>query len=151
MPKFRIDSDYFQIHLKDARVPQDALADAWTPEALRRDLAVADGIIGVGTVKNTSVIVDVVTAAASPDLADIGEWDRIIDASIAIPSGKLLLTSPTWETAEMVEVAPGNYRTRVYFGNITAAKAKGSRIRERYTIVLWPGDLLPVQIVVISD
>ena len=147
LPRFRIDSDYYQFHIRDGYTQNGALGEAWTAEALKIDVAVAAGIIGVGTVRNTSVAVSVEVLASPPDVKDLDSWDRVIDASIAIPSGNLELTSPTWEDRETVAVAPGNYRIRIHSGNIVAAQQPGSRLRERYKVLIWPGDMQPVAVI----
>jgi hypothetical protein len=55
---FNLFADYHQFYLQDELVKGD-LSDSWTSEATDRLLAVAPGTIGVGTVRNMTVPVDV--------------------------------------------------------------------------------------------
>jgi hypothetical protein len=70
---FTLFADYHQFYLQDELVTGD-LSDSWTPEAASRLLAIAHGTIGVGTIRDTTVPVDVEISDTEP-LESLGPWD----------------------------------------------------------------------------
>jgi hypothetical protein len=51
-------ADYFQFYLQDDAAPLDEIdfADAWTEDAVERQLAATSRAIGVGTSRNMTVV-----------------------------------------------------------------------------------------------
>src|SRR4051794_28587591 len=82
-------ADYHQFYLQDEQATGD-LSDAWTDEAVNHLLALAPGVIGVGTVRSTDVPVEVEVVAAAPR-DDPTVWDRINECSIDVPSGRIVI------------------------------------------------------------
>jgi hypothetical protein len=58
-------ADYFQFYLQDEKVDGN-LSDAWTEQAVQDLLAIAPGTIGVGTVRNMDVPVEVELLQSTP-------------------------------------------------------------------------------------
>ena len=56
--EFTLFADYFQFYLQDEAASGD-LSEAWTVDAVDRLLAVSPGVIGIGTVRNMDVPVEV--------------------------------------------------------------------------------------------
>lgn len=83
--RFELFADYFQFYLQDEAAAGD-LSESWDPEAVDRLLALAPGTIGVGTVRNTTVPVEVEIAQQAPS-GDLDGWDRVNECSIALLQG----------------------------------------------------------------
>ena len=90
---FDLFADYHQFYLQDEAVDGN-LGDSWTPEATDRLLAITDGTIGVGTVRNMTVPVDVEVVAGAPDDSFDG-WDQINECSIDVRSGRIVIAGCT--------------------------------------------------------
>jgi hypothetical protein len=72
--RFDLLADYFQLYLQDEGATGD-LSNSWGPEAVERLLAMAPGMIGVGTVRNMTVPVEMEIAGQEPP-PDFEGWDR---------------------------------------------------------------------------
>jgi hypothetical protein len=138
---FDLFADYYQFYLQDEPVIGN-LGDSWTPEATRRLLATTDGTIGVGTVRNMTVPVDVEVLDAEPrDSFD--EWDHVNECSIDVRSGYIVVAGCTdcFLDAARIQLAPGVYRARIYYGKLDALSEDGLDGDDHYRVVLWPGDV----------
>jgi len=133
---FVLFADYHQFYLQDENASGD-LSNAWTPEATERLLAVAPGVVGVGTASDMNVPVEVeVRAAPPPD--DGAAWDRVNDCTIDVPSGRVVIAGCTdyFPDAARIQVMPGSYNVRVHYAGLTVPDATAAD--ERYRVVLWP-------------
>src|SRR4051794_39956223 len=137
-------ADYHQFYLQDEQATGD-LSDAWTDEAVNHLLALAPGVIGVGTVCNTDVPVEVEVVAAAPR-DDPTAWDRINECSINVPSGRIVIAGCTdyFPNAARLEVVPGAYRARIYYAGLNTLSEDGLEGRDRYRIVLWPAPIASI-------
>ena len=61
-------AEYRQVHLMDARCSGD-LSEAWSVQAVEDLVAVADGIVGLGCVRDADVRLTVELLATAPDAA----------------------------------------------------------------------------------
>lgn len=91
--KLRLFADYFQFVLMDERSQGD-FSTLWTEDALERMLAVGDCALAAGTLRNMEVDVEVEVLRARPEIVP-GQWDNIVEASIRIPSGRLVVMGCT--------------------------------------------------------
>ena len=64
--QYDIFADYHQFYLQDDDQTFGDLSEAWTEEATERLLAVAPHVIGVGTVRNTTVPVSLSRKILNP-------------------------------------------------------------------------------------
>ena len=64
---FKIFADYHQFYIQDESADGD-LSEAWTDEAVANLLAVVDGTVGVGTVRNMDVPVTIEILSNEPPL-----------------------------------------------------------------------------------
>jgi hypothetical protein len=144
---FDLFADYHQFYLRDEPVDGN-LGDSWTPEATERLLAITDGTIGIGTVRNVSVPVDIEVLDAEPtDLFDV--WDQVNECSIDVKSGRIVVAGCTdyFPDAARIQVTPGRYRARIYYGKLDALSEDGLEGEDHYRVVLWPGDPTPPVVV----
>ena len=145
--EFNIFADYFQFYLQDEGAGGD-LSESWTPDAVDRLLAIAPGTIGVGTVRNVHVPVVVEIAEGEPH-EDLTEWDHVTQCSIDVPSGRIVVAGCTdyFPDAARIEVSHGTYNARVYYGKLRSLSNDGLQGDDRYRIVLWKGDPVPLQVI----
>ncbi len=140
-------ADYFQFYLQDEGVKGD-LSETWTPEAVERLLAVAPGTIGVGTARNMDVPVVVEVAAEAPD-DDANAWDQVNECNLEVSSGRLVIAGCTdyFPEAARIELPPGPYRARIYYGSLAAISADGLDGDDHYKIVLWRSAAAPLRVI----
>lgn len=129
-------AEYSQFYLGDSAFHADTGSpDFWSPTALQRRLAVArPSLIAVGTSRydDVPVVLDLLDGSPSQD---VDGWDQVVDASIQIPTGRLVIDGPiSWQpgTSFEIDLAPGTYRARVYYGGLTTPE------QDHYLIALWP-------------
>ncbi len=130
-------ADYFQFYLKDEDSDSD-LNDSWTPAAVDKLLALAPGMIGVGTVRDQTVPVTIEVRQDRP--VEMERWDKVNDCEIDIKSGSLVVAGSTdyFPEAKRIRVEPGVYCARVLYGDLGTVSADGLDGEDRYKIVLWP-------------
>ena len=145
---FELYADYYQFYLQDEGVSGD-LGDSWNQAAVDRLLAVAPGVIGVGTVRNATVPVEVELLDAPPH-DDFSRWDRISECTLEVASGRIVIAGCTdyFPDAARIEVLPGTYRARVYHGGLEMISEDELEGSDHYRIALWqapPGPLLEIR------
>jgi hypothetical protein len=138
MRHFRLFADYFQFYLQDESAEGD-LSSSWTDETVAQLLALAPGTIGVGTVRDMEVPVDLELRDDSPS-DDLNVWDHVNECSIEVPSGRIVVAGCTdyFPDATRVEVRPGTYRARICYGGLDTLSEDGLEGDDHYKIVLWP-------------
>src|SRR6185312_3536252 len=113
--EFQLFADYHQFYIQD-EVAEGDLSEAWTPDAVERRLALAPGVIGIGTVRNTDVpvIIDVLDHAPEEEF---DASDQVVECSISISSGVIVVAGCTdyFPEAARVQILPGSYRVRANF------------------------------------
>ncbi|WP_192820957.1 hypothetical protein [Rufibacter sp. LB8] len=132
-------ADYFQFYLLDEELEGD-LSDSWTQEACDRFLALAQGTIGVGTVRNMDVPVTIEIFNTEPKLPlDLTPYDQINECDLELPSGKLVISGCTeyFPDAQRIELEKGLYRTRIYYGNLDKLSEDGLDGEDFYHLHLW--------------
>ena len=146
---FDLFADYFQFYIEDAaaEVSPDEAGDAWTQEAIRNLLAPVRGSVRIGTVRNTTVPVELRVEAEEPATA-LDDYDHVAEASIDIPSGRLVIAgnSDYWADAPRIDLAPGSYRVRVLYRGLATVSDDGLAGDDSYALVLWPGQPAPVRV-----
>jgi hypothetical protein len=118
--KYELDlfADYYQFYLQDEQADGD-LSDSWTEQATTDLFALTLGTIGIGTVSNSDVPATVEVHNSEPE-HDFDEWDRIIECSIDVPSGRIVVAGCTdyFPDAARISVEPGVYQARVFMANL---------------------------------
>jgi hypothetical protein len=139
-------ADYFQFYIQDEAATGD-LSQAWNEEATDRLLALAPGTVGIGTVRNMDVPVTVDILEQEPD-DDASEWDRVVEASLEVTSGRIVIAGCTdyFPDAMRIGVPPGTYRVRVSYGALDTLSEDGLSGDDRYRLQLWPATSTAVRI-----
>ncbi len=135
---FTLFADYHQFYLQDEAAAGD-LSEAWTPEAVDRLLALAPGVIGVGTVRNMDVPVEL-AILSQPPIEDFSAWDRVNECSIHFTATRAVTAGCTdyFPEAARIPVAPGDYRARIYYGDLDSLSPDALDGHDHSRIVLWP-------------
>lgn len=136
---FDLFADYFQFYVQDENADVD-WSDAWNEEATSRMLAVAPGVVAVGTARNTTVPVTLEIHAAEP-LLELTGWDRIVECDLAVVSDRIAIAGCTdyLPDATRIAVDPGEYRVRVSYAGLTELSEDGLEGKDHYRVQLWPG------------
>lgn len=94
-----------------------------------------------------------VQVGATPPTSDLVGWDRVVEASLALPSGVLVLHGPSdyLPAAPHLTLAPGTYRLRAYFGGLDTLSSDGLEGADHYKVVLWPGAEQELTVLMPSD
>jgi hypothetical protein len=133
-------ADYFQIHLQDEQCESE-LSEAWTEQACLDGLAVAHSILGIGTAVNWDVGVEVALLASEPQ-DDSPAYDHVVEASIQVASGRLVVMGCTdyLPDAPRFDVQAGWNRIRASRSNLAAAiTASNEEPVENVRLQVWPG------------
>ena len=143
--QFTLDAEYLQFYLQDeesaATTPEGTdTSKIWTEQAVHDLLALAPGFIGVGTTKDGDVRVEVEVLDAEP-LIQLDGWDQVVDCSIELRSGRLLVAGCLEPDAKRIKVAAGAYRVRIYYGGMNAMDPDEGD--EHYLLALWPHPAAP--------
>jgi hypothetical protein len=130
-------ADYHQFYLQDDDVRFGDLSDAWTPEATDRLMAVADHVVGIGTVRNMEVPVHLAIVAELPDL-DSSQWDRVNRSSLVCDTGRIVVAGCTdyFPDAKRIEVKPGTYDVLVGYKNLESLSEDGLEGDDSYHVFL---------------
>lgn len=136
-------ADYFQFILEDESL-RGSLEESWGEQAYVDRIAVGLGAIGVRTERNLLVPVTISRSDSEPqDNQDA--WDHIAEASIDVPSSRLVISGPSsdFDAAPRFALPPGSYRLRVYYGGLDTISPDGIDGDDRYRVVLWPSEPAP--------
>jgi hypothetical protein len=135
---YQLFADYFQFILQDEK-SESSWAESWAEKQSQEiGLAIAPGIIAVGTERNFTVPVTLEIHDSEPN-DDFSVWDKVNECSIEISSGTLAILGCTDHLPEAarIQVEPQIYRARIYYGGLETVVDfdKGD---DRYKVVLWP-------------
>lgn len=140
-------ADYHQFYLQDEDAGGD-LSDSWNEQAVKDLLAVAPGTVGVGTVGNMDVSVEVEVRDSEPK-DELEKWDHVTECGIEVPSGKIVVAGCTdyYQDAARIPVKPGKYRARIYYGNLESLGEDAVEGNDHYKVVLWLGEDMSVRVI----
>lgn len=140
-------SDHRQFYLQDAAAtPDTGSPDFWSDEAFGRKFAPAEGLVGVGTERYGTVPVWVTIYSDEPPVR-LEEHDHIAEASLAVPSGRILIDGCLALSPESpaIAVEPGEYRVRACLSGLDTVVDDGHG-DDRYSLALWPQTFSPPRI-----
>jgi len=111
----------------------------WTEQSVADMLAAGRGKLGISTVRNFNVPVTVVIRTMEPQ-DSFETWDHVAEASIEVPSGRIVVTEPTGSLPDAlrIPVEPGTYRARIFYGLLDKIDEMGFEGEDHYRVVLWP-------------
>ena len=130
-------ADYHQFYLQDDDDRYGNLSDAWTPEATDRLMAVAERVVGIGTVRNMNVPVQIEVGPQLPTL-DHSRWDKVNRASLVCETGRIVVAGCTdyFPDARRISVSPGTYDVLVGYKNLESLSQDGLEGNDSYHIFL---------------
>ncbi len=136
---FTLFADYYQFYLQDETVDED-LSNAWDKAATDRMLAVAPGVVGIGTARNMEVPLRLELHDEEPK-PDLEGWDRVVECELRVDSGHIIVAGCTdyLPEAARVEVMPGIYGLRASYGSLRDISDDGLQGSDHYRVQLWPG------------
>jgi len=139
-------ADYFQFYIQDEAAVGD-LSASWTEETVGRGLAIAPGIIGIGTVRNMHVPVTIEIHEREPE-KDFSDWDHVVEAALEVASGRIVAAGCTdyFPDARRIEIPSGSHRVRVSYGALDTLSEDGLSGEDHYRVQLWPGPPTAVHI-----
>ncbi len=134
-------ADYHQFYLQDEAASDD-LSQAWSPEAVERMLAVADGVVGFGTLRNMRVGVTLEMLEEPPG-SDTAGFDHVVEGSLDARSGTLVIAGCTdyFPDAARFALAPGTYRVRLSISGADTLSEDGLEGEDHYLVQLWQAPL----------
>jgi hypothetical protein len=130
-------ADYHQFYLQDDDERFGDLSGAWTPEATERLLAVAEHVVGIGTVRSMNVPVRIEVRSTLPSL-DPTQWDKVNRASLECSTGRIVVAGSTdyFPDARRFSVNPGTYDVLVGYKNLEALSEDRLEGSDSYHIFL---------------
>lgn len=130
-------ADYHQFYLQDEAVNGD-LSDAWSEAATQRMFAVASGVVGLGTARNTTVPVTLELLESAPP-SDLASFDHVVEGSLEVVRGPLVVAGCTdyFPDAARFELAPGMYRVRLSASGLETLSPNGLDGEDHYLVQLW--------------
>lgn len=136
---FAFDTNYGQFYIADSLSSKETGRTAfWTPEAYDDRLAMADGIVGIGTECYGPVKGEVEILESENKNFDIANFDHIVEGEINMESGSLeILDCPTSTVQLSMQLNPGRYGVRIYSSNLNSVEG-GEMGDDYYRIELWP-------------
>ena len=95
---------------------------------------------------NVRVVVEIAEGAPDEDLSD---WDQVNECSLEAPSGRVVIAGCTdyFPDAARIELSPGSYRARIYYGKLNALSADDLDGDDHYRIILWSAALGAVKVI----
>ena len=77
------------------------------------------------------------------------DWDQVNECDIDVPSGKIVVAGCTdyFPEAARIEVQPGHYRARIYYGNLNSLSHDGLDGDDQYKVVLWLSEIVGVRVI----
>ena len=124
--------------------------DSYTEQASRQGIAAwgdGGGLTVFTASRWTDTRVTVALHGAEPE-TDLGSWDHVVEAGIAIGSGRLHLYGPedTNVNEAATAVPAGTYSLVVCGRGFDTTNAHGDDGTDEYALHLWPGPRLDVRV-----
>lgn len=142
-------ADYFQIYLQDEQAAEEwDVPDDWGNQLTSQMIAVAPGTITIGTVRNMDVPVEIQLLTGRPS-DDLTIGDHITEASLNIPSGKLVVLGCTdyLPDATRIPIQSGSYRVRIYYSALESISEDGLDGNDHYKVLIWPEEYSDFKII----
>ena len=138
--EFIISGDHFQIYVEDENSNADT-SEIWNNQTSNDMLAVASGLIAVGTIRYGGDVALTVEVLDRRPTDPLEHCDQVAECSINISSGRIVISSPEGELskAPRITVPPGTYRALVCYSNLDSVIDENNpKGEDLYRIILWP-------------
>jgi len=138
--KLQVFADAFRFDLRDEAYTED-FAKLWTREAMKEMIVVGHLMVGIMTIRNTIVPVTIRHLDSYPNKVVQSEWDQIVECSINIRSGALVVFGNEYfPEAPRINLDPGKYGLQICWGNLDSISSDGLEGDDRYQVSLWKSD-----------
>lgn len=139
MYSFEIFADYCQFYLMDDEKEPDYPSDI-TELDCSNMAKVAPYIVAVYTAQIRTVPVTIRINSTDPKV-NLDEWDHVVECSINLPSGRLVVIGCTdyLPTALRLPIGTGVYQVRICYGNLNTLSTSELDGDDFYFIDLWLG------------
>lgn len=134
--EFEIFADYHQFYLEDENSLHET-GNIWNQETHERMLATEDGLVAVGTARNTEVPVTIEIHENEPVL-ELTSFSRVNECSLRIWSNKMTIAGCTdyLPEAARIDIEPSIYRVRILYKNLESVENEIDG-DDSYTLQLW--------------
>ena len=132
---YEIFADYHQFYLIDAEEYPNPPID-YTDEDVQRKIKAEKFVVVIQPERNMSVPVELEILDSAPN-NNFENWEHVAEASLDLPSGKLLVEDLYGETKDMINLSPGIYRIRAYYGDLDKLSFDGLEGDDHYKIAIW--------------
>ncbi len=141
---FSIFAEHFQFYVQDKNTEED-LSIYWDEDSRQALVSFLNEIVGIATVRSMEVPVSLKILEDEPKQEHLDDWDHVVQGSVSIPSGKLLITGPVSgdDEALNIDVVPGTYGLRAYYGSLDEVDSEGFEGDDFYQISMWKTDEPP--------
>ena len=138
--ELEIFADYFQIYLEDENSNID-VSDSFSEPLSDRvvfDPTTRNGFVLI-TARNMTVPLEIGVLEQNPLNDNFVNWDHVIECSIELPSGRLMIMGCTdyRPDALRIPLKPTTYRARLYYGKLDTLINNGLDGDDHYRIDLW--------------
>jgi len=143
--EFIVEVDHYQFYVENAQLQADTSV-LWDERASDDRLDVLPGLVAVGTARyGGSIRVTIELATTRPADLSFDEWDHVVECSLAVQSGDMVLSSPAGPGRQRFRVSPGMYRVLVLYGGLDTVVSdyEGD---DHYYIILWPDTAVSPQV-----
>ncbi len=138
-------ADHLAFVISDAEATEGVFdGDTWVKADQAWRIAVERHCLVVGTARYDYVPVALSVWSDVPVLDPLDDYDHVVEADVAIPSGQLAVTGATELSSEVepVPVAAGKYRVRVGYLQTERRPSKFSEEDPgdhlEYRVAMWP-------------
>lgn len=138
-----------RFHLKDSKSKFDGSFD----ENDYYGIETANGVIGLANFSRESGITPVFIELydSDPGIIDVNDYDGVLEASLAITSGKIYLENGDGtDRSRKIEIPIGNYRVRTYFANELTCIYQETQGANHARFVFFP-EKAPTPIKILKD
>lgn len=138
--KFNFRSSHHQFYIADKLSETDTDSDQfWTEDAYEDEMAIGNGIIGVGTRSYSSVQGDLTILDRPAQDNNFQAYDHVVEGGVSINSGILqVLNCPDSNLELEIPIPPNTYRVRIYSSNFKSVIDDDGD--DYYKMEIWPSD-----------
>lgn len=141
---YEIFADYNQFYLMDAE-ENPTYPEDYTDEDVQRRIKAEKNIVVIQPERNMTVPVELEILDFFPE-SDFEDWQHIAEASLELPSGKLLLEECLGEIKDTIVLPPNSYRIRAYYGDLDKLSFDGLEGDDHYKIIIWQAPFEDVKV-----